>query len=56
MQQTVKTIKWAASPFHEELGNFALKLYNSEEKQCVRKWQNAFHLSYPLNAYQLSAW
>lgn len=56
MQQTVKTMKWAVSPFHEELGNFALKLYNSEEKQRVRKWQNAFDLPCPLNAYQLSAW
>lgn len=38
MQQTDKTMKRVESPFHEELGNFALKLYNSEEKQCIRKW------------------
>lgn len=38
MQQTVKTMKWAERPFHEELGNFALKLHNSEGKQCIRKW------------------
>lgn len=55
-QQTVKTMKWVGSRFHEELRNFALMLYNPEEKHCIIKLQKAFNLPYPLNVYQLPAW
>lgn len=55
-QQTVKTIKWAWSQFHEEIKKLFSAVIQFWRKTLCKKIMKAFHLLFPVNVDQVSAW